>query len=120
MKQIGTDFQGWPIGAMTLEEILEQLGFKKGMRRFYIDKNNHILKAYPRIIDDDGMAYGVNPRYITEADNSTYMNGIKTIDYKEDPTSELGYRQEVADEQIEVFNLFTDVPENKTEEEDDN
>ena len=26
MKQIGTDFQGWPINKITLEEILQELG----------------------------------------------------------------------------------------------
>ena len=68
MKQIRTDFQGWPVNAKTVREILEDLCIwnKGNIFRF----SNEILDAYPKLFDDDGMAYGVNPRYISEVDKN--------------------------------------------------
>jgi hypothetical protein len=67
--EIGTDFQGWPINAMTLREILEQLGI---MSLDDVTANHPLLDAYPVILEDDGMGYGINPKYITTVDSDTY------------------------------------------------
>lgn len=88
MITIGYDFQGWPIKAMTLRDILESIGFEKNDAGEYaIKADNPILDAYPKLLEDDGMAYGVNEQYITEADDDTYDDKI----YEED---------------VKVFNIF--------------
>lgn len=90
MKQIGTDFQGWPINALTLREILHKLGFEEDSETITLNKNEHInelLESYPLTLEDDGMAYGVRPMLITEVDSEIY----------EDPESNL-----------KVFNVFRD------------
>ena len=88
MKEIGIDFQGWPIEAMTLREIIKKLGITytldNGDEIIRSDRK-HLLDAYPVILEDDGMGYGVNPRYITSVDNNVYQN-----------------------EDLEVFNLFAE------------
>lgn len=65
---IGYDFQGWPIYKMTLEEILLSLGAeeKDGFIGFPKDSKN--LSIYPIRLYDDGMGYGVDEQFITEAD----------------------------------------------------
>lgn len=75
MKQIGIDFQGWPINALTLREILEQLGFEEDVQtgKFSI-ANKELLDAYPLDLEDDGMAYGIRPMFIIEADREVYTN----------------------------------------------
>ena len=88
MKEIGTDFQGWPINAMTLREIIKELGITytldNGDEIIRSDRK-HLLDAYPIILEDDGMGYGVNPRYITSADKNVYET-----------------------EDLKVFNLFAE------------
>lgn len=80
MKQIGTDFQGWPEMAMTLREILiNKLGLKiseneDGYHFISGHLNKDILDSYPVILEDDGMGYGINPRYITSVDNEVYRD----------------------------------------------
>ena len=71
------DFQGWPVYKMTLRETLEGLGatIKDGIIGFEID--NPALDIYPVVYNDDGMAYGVDPRYITSAEanmDDKYIN----------------------------------------------
>ena len=67
---IGYDFQGWPVRKMTLREILLALGGKEneGQIVFNMDDVNMFFDAYPRTMEDDGMAYGINPQYITLVD----------------------------------------------------
>lgn len=77
MKQIRTDFQGWPVNALTLKEIFEILGLKiddnNGSISGYIDEK--LLNSYPKVFEDDGMAYGVNPRFVSVIDsNCTYLD----------------------------------------------
>jgi hypothetical protein len=115
MKRIGTDFQGWPINAMSLMDILKQIGFKETKDGLLISKNNPLLDAYPHLLMDDGMGYGVDPQYITEIDIESYEDNIKTIETVEDKESEYGYKDVVNTETIRVFNVFRDVPENKIE-----
>ena len=67
MKQINTDFQGWPIYALTLEDILTNLKVKKTDEGWFISKDNPYLDKYPRVLEDDGMGYGINLKYISEA-----------------------------------------------------
>lgn len=87
MKQIGTDFQGWPVNALTLREILHKLGFKERNQGEFIIYDEYLLDSYPLTLEDDGMAYGIKPMLITEVDNEIY----------EDENSKL-----------KVFNLFRD------------
>ncbi len=90
MKQIGTDFQGWPVNALTLREILHKLGFEEDSKTITLVKgedSNKLLDSYPLTLEDDGMAYGIKPMFITEVDNEIY----------EDDESNLN-----------VFNLFRD------------
>lgn len=73
MKQIGIDFQGWPINALTLREILQKLGFVETLSgEFAFTDNPELLDSYPLTLEDDGMAYGIKPMLITEVDNEIY------------------------------------------------
>ena len=90
MKQIGIDFQGWPINALTLREILHRLGFEEDSEIMYLIKgedSNKLLDSYPITLEDDGMAYGIKPMLITEVDNEIYKYD---------------------DSNLNVFNLFRD------------
>ena len=77
MKQIGTDYEGWPIYIYTLREILHELGFKEDTKTISLEKDkntNKLLDSYPLTLQDDGMAYGVNPQFIVEIDKDVYKN----------------------------------------------
>lgn len=87
---LGFDFQGWPVEAETLKEVLLQLGFietDKGLLLEKSEEHDALLNAYPRLLEDDGMAYGVNPQYVTEGSDDVYET-------------------EVGGKTIKVFNLF--------------
>lgn len=75
---IGIDFQGWPIYKMSLREILLDLGaevIKVGDQSFLaLNNEDKLLDAFPRVLEDDGMGYGVNERLITSANNETYIS----------------------------------------------
>lgn len=88
MKQIGIDFQGWPINALTLREILHKLGFRENNPGEFITENEDLLDSYPLTLEDDGMGYGIKPMLITEVDNEIYEDD---------------------DSNLNVFNLFRDV-----------
>lgn len=121
MIQIGTDFQGWPVNALTLKEILKELGFKENEDSFFISKDSKLLDAYPYLLEDDGMGYGVDSEYIVEVDNEPYEKDVKVIDFEmtnEHPDfPKLNIEKVVKDETINVFNIFRQANENKTEEE---
>lgn len=119
MKQIGNDFQGWPVTAMTLGEILHRLGFRKRFGLVCINANDPILKAYPRLLTDDGMGYGIRPEFVTEADRDTYEVDINAINYEVGEDPKLSITPYVEQETIKVFNLFRDVPEHPIEEDDE-
>lgn len=87
MKQIGTDFQGWPINVLTLREILQRLGFIEYLPGEFTIGNLELLDSYPLTLEDDGMAYGIKPMFITEVDNEIYKNDESNLN---------------------VFNLFRD------------
>jgi len=90
MKQIGTDFQGWPINKLTLEEILQELGAIKvkdikGNEILGFNSNDSILHSYPRTLEDDGMGYGVNDKFITSIDrNGDNINMFLDKEFLED------------------------------------
>lgn len=122
MIQIGTDFQGWPVHAMTLREILKHLGFEEDSETITLKKNekiNRLLDSYPYLLEDDGMGYGVNGEYITEITGEVWEKKILAVDYE---VSDSGgsipdVKKVTKEETISVFNLFREPSENKTEEE---
>ena len=72
---IDYDFQGWPIFRMNLKEILLALGGTIDGNSLSFDINNPILSAYPRILMDDGMGYGVDDSAIVSVGaNEEYIN----------------------------------------------
>jgi hypothetical protein len=121
MIQIGLDFQGWPVHAMTLREILKRLGFEEDSKAITLIKSeetNRLLDSYPYLLEDDGMGYGVNGEYVTEASTDIWEKKILATDYEvvETGTSIPDIKKIVKEETINVFNLFREAPENKTEE----
>lgn len=75
MEKIGIDFQGWSIYKLTLEEILQEMGAIKvrdieGNDILGFNSNDSILNSYPRTLEDDGMGYGVNEKFITSVDRN--------------------------------------------------
>ena len=118
MKQIGTDFQGWPINAYTLEDILKSLGFNEDEKSWSISKDSPLLKAYPLLLTDDGMGYGVHPEFVTEADCDVYGHDVNTIEYVEVNDKEHSFDEVVKKETVKVFNIFRDVPEHKIEDDE--
>ena len=121
MIQIGTDFQGWPVNAMTLREILKQLGFKENEDSLSINKDNKLLDAYPYLLEDDGMGYGVDSQYVIEIDKKKKKKNVKVIDYEmtnnHPDFPKLNVEKVIKDDKITVFNVFRQSNENKTQEE---
>lgn len=80
MKQedeiIGYDFQGWPICKQTLRDILIHLGAIANDNMIGFNIDNPILDLYPKVLQDDGMGYGINPQFITEAYHNMDSNII--------------------------------------------
>ena len=74
------DFQGWPVFKKNLKELLLQLGGEERGKQIIFDSEAPSMEVYPRLLEDDGMAYGVNEAVITEAsvfqdeDGKTYIN----------------------------------------------
>lgn len=62
---IGFDFQGWPIYKITIREMLKQLGAIERDGWIGFENDSKILDLFPVTFEDDSMAYGVNPQYIT-------------------------------------------------------
>ena len=60
MKRIIVNLYDYQQNVLSLREILDILNIN------VVDKNKPILDAYPRILIDDGMGYGVDDSYITE------------------------------------------------------
>lgn len=119
------DFQGWPCSIMNLKEILLALGFEESDGKLSISVDDEILDAYPRILEDDGMGYGVDECYITEADNTLYDNDIDCITEKNGSYKEIKPQEgtekatfQMVEEYIKtkqpikVFNLFRELPTN--------
>lgn len=68
---IGFDFQGWPVRKVTLGEMLESIGFRKADRNgeeyYEMKADSPIFDVYPLVLEDDGMGYGVNERFVTDS-----------------------------------------------------
>lgn len=68
---IGFDFQGWPVRKITLGEMLESIGFRKaergGEEYYEMRADSPIFDVYPTVLEDDGIGYGVNERFITDS-----------------------------------------------------
>ena len=103
---------------LTLHNILKELGFKEEDGKVYIESDAEILKAYPRLLQDDGMGYGVRTEYITEADKEIYQENVMVEDFVITNSGKLGVDKVVKEETLNVFNVFRDVPHNKKEEDD--
>jgi len=77
------DFEGWPIFKKNLKELLLSLGGKQENGKIIFDENDPSMDVYPILLEDDGMAYGVNEQIITEAsvftdeDNNTHVTIFK-------------------------------------------
>lgn len=102
---------------LTLSELLYNLGFKDDGEKMYLEKDNPLLYSYPIILEDDGMGYGVKPRFVTEAHRSIYPHKVKTIEFCE-INNEPGKQdivEKIETENINVFTVFVDVPQNKIE-----
>lgn len=62
---------------MTWKEILCAIGIlndENKREEYKISINNSILNAYPKVLEDDGMGYGVNPKFIVSSDYMTYKD----------------------------------------------
>lgn len=67
---------------MTVRDILKYLGAElcdnaDGTKYWKIDDNDETLNIYPRTLEDDGMGYGVNEKYIISTDldkDKKYIN----------------------------------------------
>lgn len=69
---INYDFEGWPICKMNIREIIELFGgvLNESTGNYEI-KNDAALDICPVILEEDGMGYGVNPRYLIEGGFAT-------------------------------------------------
>lgn len=88
---ISYDFQGWPNYKMTLREILERLGATENKGVIGFNEKDPILDIYPKILEDDGMGYGVNERYVIESDcdeEKTFINMFAEPEMKGDKNDE--------------------------------
>ena len=95
---IGFDFQGWPVRMVTLGEMLESIGFRKADRDgevyYEMKADSPIFDVYPSVLEDDGMGYGVNERFITDSGIGEDKNGnpyFNIFAEKEMPNKEMWY-----------------------------
>jgi len=95
---IGFDFQGWPVRKVTLGEMLESIGFRKADRDgevyYEMKADSPIFDVYPSILEDDGMGYGVNERYVTESNVGHDVSGNPYVNVfcdKEIPNKDMWY-----------------------------
>ena len=107
MKTISYDFQGWPVKAMTLREILLALGFEEDTETLTLIKSEETMKlldSYPRILEDDGMAYGIDNGFITEVSDDVYP-----FERESTGQEERVKRYEIMKDE-NVFNVFIEQP----------
>lgn len=83
-KILGFDFQGWPVCAMTLRQILVSLGAEEKDGTIGFKSDDKILDVYPKTLEDDGMGYGVNGKFISEASADRKDNYINIFIEKQD------------------------------------
>lgn len=117
MIELSEDFQGWPIYGLTLREVLKELGFESKDGLFSISDNSEILDAYPRLLEDDGMGYGVDEQFLTVGDDYVYDTEIDTLrrNYKLLAEGELIPDVESYEKvpvTVRCFNIFREKPTN--------
>lgn len=67
---INVDSQGWPEFKMSIKDIIEKLGavYNKETNKWEIPNDDWLDYCFPKVVEDDGMGYGVNEQYIVEVD----------------------------------------------------
>ena len=100
MINLRYDFQGWPMNALTFKELLNDLGFTPENGAITIPEGHPLLHAYPSILMDDGMGYGIHEGYVVEGD--TYV-----------------YKRKIGKEPIKTFNIFIEPQPIENEDEED-
>lgn len=99
MIKTGYDWQGWPFYALTLREMLTKLGFEEEDGKLTIPSDADILDAYPTLLVDDGMGYGVDKEYIVEVDKDTYEDTINGVEDGDDEIT-------LTENNVNAFNIF--------------
>ena len=99
MKIISYEPMGmWPIYKTTLKEILEELGAEIITKETGTEEttsyigfplDSPLLNKYCRSLEDDGMGYGIEERWITNVDNLDGQDIINVWREKELPKEEL-------------------------------
>lgn len=83
MIELAKDFKGKPINALTFGELLNSIGFVENEDGTFSIKNREFLDAYPVIMRDSVMEYGVFQGYVIENDKFIYdekrYNGIGKV-----------------------------------------
>jgi len=88
---ISYDFQGWPNYKMTLREILKSLGANVDNGVIGFKEKDPILDIYPKILEDDGMGYGVNERYVIDSycdEEKNFINMFAEPEMKDNKNDE--------------------------------
>lgn len=64
-KIVNFDFQGWPVRAMSLKDILNAIGaeYNEETKKWEIDDDDQLNECITTL-EDDGMGYGVQEHYI--------------------------------------------------------
>lgn len=78
---ISFDFQGWPIEKMNMRDIINSIFHPEtievnGKKYIAIAEDDQALDKFPELLEDDGMGYGVNLQYITDANVSNDKSSI--------------------------------------------
>lgn len=74
---INFDSQGWPILKMSLKDIIATfMNYNPDDKAYWIKEDDPRLELFPRVLEDDGMGYGVNEKKICSFDiiNDQYVN----------------------------------------------
>ena len=119
MKPISLTFQGATVNALTVREILERmLGAKAEDGVIKIDATNPILDTYPRVLEDDGMGYGVNPKHITDVDTDTYDANIRVLDMPKEVLTLEEFDKRAHIEVVKSFNVWAETDRAKQDDEE--
>ena len=115
MIELREDFQGWPIYGLTLREVLKELGFETKDGLFSISDDSEILDAYPRLLEDDGMGYGVDEQFLTVGDDYVYDTEIDTLKRNYKPLAEGELIPDIESYEkvpvsVKCFNVFRENP----------
>jgi hypothetical protein len=112
MIQIGIDFDGLPVEAMNLREILLKLGFKEEDGKIYIEKDNPIMRSYPALVRNDNMDFEQFTDFVVSVDKNIKKKVVNSIDYEVGEDPKLDIQRVDKKEPINVFKLGMDFPDN--------